>query len=115
MHTVVETPAYLRHAKDADVDAKERAAIVDILAKTPDAGQLIPGTGGTRKLRFAGKGKGKSGGYRVITFYSAEDMPVFLITIFAKGQRVDLTQNERNSLRALTKTLVDNYRKKSRL
>jgi hypothetical protein len=48
---------------------------------------LIPGTGGARKVRFAGRGKGKSGGYRVITFYSGPEVPVFLITLFAKGRR----------------------------
>ncbi|MGH6917800.1 MAG: type II toxin-antitoxin system RelE/ParE family toxin [Geminicoccaceae bacterium] len=56
------------------------------------------------------RGKGKSGGYRVITFYSGGDFPVFLLTVFAKGERADLSKAERNALAQLTKVLVDSYR-----
>ena len=51
------------------------------------------------------------GGYRVITFYSGADLPVFLLTVFAKGERSDLTKAERNALAQLTKALVDGYRR----
>jgi hypothetical protein len=61
----------------------ERHNIVTTLAANPTAGVEIPGTGGARKLRFAGRGKGKSGGYRVITFYSGVGVPVFLLNVFA--------------------------------
>lgn len=70
MHSVVETPDYLADARHAEVTEVERGRIVILLAANPMAGDEIPGTGGARKLRFAGRGKGKSGGYRVITFYS---------------------------------------------
>jgi mRNA-degrading endonuclease RelE of RelBE toxin-antitoxin system len=60
---------------------------------------LIPGTGGARKVRFGGRGKGKSGGYRVITYYAAEDVPVFLLALVDKGQRADISQADRNALR----------------
>ena len=76
----------------------------------PDVGDVIRGTGGARKIRFAGRGKGKSGGYRVITFYSGPELPVFLLTVFSKGERTDLTKSERNALAQLTKVLVDSYR-----
>ena len=72
---------------------------------------MIPGTGGARKVRIGGKGKGKSGGYRVITYYAGADLPVFLIGVFAKGQRVDLSQAERNELRHELMGLADDYRK----
>ena len=62
-----------------------------------------------RKVRFARRGKGKSGGYRVITFYSGGDLPVFLLTVFAKGERADLAKAERNALAQLTRMLVDSY------
>jgi hypothetical protein len=75
-----------------------------------DAGDVIPGTGGAREIRFAGRGKGKSGGYRVITFYSGDEVPVFLLTVFAKGERADLSKAERKVLAQLTKVLVDSYR-----
>jgi len=86
MQTVVETEAYLRDAKAAKLSDDERKEIVNFTAANPGAGHEIPGTGGARKVRFAGKGKGKSGGYRVITFYSGEDIPVFLLNVFAKNE-----------------------------
>jgi hypothetical protein len=100
MHAVVETPAYLRDAKDTGLDPNERASIVMYLAENPSAGVEIPGTGGARKVRFTGRGRGKSGGYRVVTFYSGEEVPVFLLNVFAKGDRVDLSQDERNEFAA---------------
>lgn len=70
----------------------------------------MPGTGGARKVRFAGRGKGKSGGYRVITYYAADDVPVFLLDLFAKGDKVNVTKAERNELREILSTLVADYR-----
>ncbi len=69
-----------------------------------------PGTGGARKLRFAGRGKGKSGGYRVITFFSGSDIPVFLLNVFAKGEKVDLTPGERRELAGILSSLAETYR-----
>lgn len=73
-------------------------------------GDVIPGTGGARKVRFVGRGKGKSGGFRVITYFAGTDLPVFLLTLFAKGERVDLTQAERNEMRRELAGLADDYR-----
>lgn len=112
MQTVVETPTYLGDAKAAGAEAEERLAIVNFLAENPMAGAPIVGTGGARKVRFAGRGKGKSGGYRVITFYSGDDMPVFLLNMLSKGERADLSQGERNELREILTELADTYRKK---
>jgi hypothetical protein len=75
------------------------------------AGDLIEGTGGARKLRVAGRGKGKSGGYRVVTFYAADDVPVFLLDLYGKGEKANLTQAEKNALRAILASLADEYRK----
>lgn len=83
----------------------ERAAVVDMIAANPKAGEIMPGCGGARKLRYAKPGKGKSGGYRVITYFAGEDVPAFLLTEFGKGEKVSLSQGERNALAALTKTL----------
>ena len=91
MHTVVETPAYLSAASEAGLTEAERETIKDILAREPETGDLIQGTGGCRKVRFAGRGKGKSGGYRVITFFTGPSLPLFLITVFGKGERSDLS------------------------
>jgi hypothetical protein len=72
VHTVVETPAFLAAAAKAGVTGAEREGMVSIIASNPMSGDEIPGSGGYRKVRFAGKGKGKSGGYRIITFYSGK-------------------------------------------
>ena len=110
MHTVIETPEYLRDAKATGLTDSERLTIVDTLARHPDAGDVIPGTGGARKVRFAGRGRGKSGGYRVITFYTGPDFPVFLLNIFAKGEKINLTRAERNALHAILAEIVTTYR-----
>jgi hypothetical protein len=112
MQTVVETEVYLRDARIAGLSDEERRRIVDFIAAYPDAGHEIPGTGGARKVRFAGKGKGKSGGYRIITFYTGEDTPVFLLNVFAKNQKTDLSQKERNQLKAVLGELADTYRRR---
>ena len=84
---------------------EERNAAVDLVATNPEAGDLLQGTGGVRKARLAGKGKGKSGGYRIVWYYGGGDIPVFLLTVFGKGEKANLTQGERNALRSLTATL----------
>lgn len=99
MHVVVETPEYLNAAKKARMTEEERVATVDFLAERPDAGDIIPGTGGCRKVRIAKTGGGKSGGYRVVTFFTDKDTPVFLLTVISKGKRADLTQGQRNELK----------------
>lgn len=112
MHTVVETPSYLAAAKAAGISDAELDKIAVAIANDPTLGDLIVGTGGVRKVRFGGRGEGKSGGYRVITFYAAADIPIFLLTVFGKGERDNLTKAERNALGALLKTLVAEYRAK---
>ena len=72
------------------------------IAAAPLAGDLISGTGGARKRRIEGKGKGKRGAYRVITYYAAQDVPVFLLALVSKGQRADISQADRNALRGGT-------------
>ena len=112
MQTVIETPAYLRAARDAGVSDGERTVIVDMLAADPMAGEIMPGCGGARKVRVAGKGKGKSGGYRLITYFGGNEIPVFLITIFAKGEKVNLTKAERNGLAERVKLLPASLERK---
>lgn len=110
MHTVVETPTYLAQAKRAGVSAEELDAIAAYIAGNPTCGDLVPGTGGARKVRIAPSRRGKRGGYRVIHFFAAGDVPIFLLAIISKGQRADLTQGERNDLRRLLGGLAEDYR-----
>jgi hypothetical protein len=106
MHAVCETHAFRRAAAKAGMSEDEISALVDYLANNPTAGDVIAGTGGCRKLRWAGRSKGKSGGYRTVTFYSGAMMPVYLLTIFGKGEKANLSDAECNALRALTKTIA---------
>jgi hypothetical protein len=110
MQTVIQTPTFLADAKAAGLDDAELAEIAATIAVNPFVGDIIPGTGGARKVRFGGRGKGKSGGYRVITCYTAEDVPVFLLALVDKGQRADISQADRNALREILGTLADEYR-----
>jgi len=87
----------------------EIVKLIGFLAQHPDAGDEIRGTGGCRKLRVAGRGKGKSGGYRVITFYSGPAIPVVLIRAYSKADKADLSGEERSDLKKLTKVLVDSF------
>jgi hypothetical protein len=106
--TVVETPEFIGRAKKLMPD-REREELIDYLSANPEAGDLIPGTGGVRKVRWGLEGRGKRGGARVIYFFRNADMPLFLLTAFAKNERTDLSQAERNDLRRLTKHLTDHY------
>lgn len=101
MQTVIETPAFLASAKDEGVSDDERASIVNVIANDPAAGVIMKGTGGARKVRVARRGGGKSGGYRVITFFADEDMPVFLLDIYSKDSQANLSPAERNELRSI--------------
>ena len=76
------------------------------MASYPTAGDLIEGTGGVRKLRWARDGRGKSGGVRVIYYFHSEAMPLYLLTMFAKNERANLSKAERNALAGLVDLLV---------
>jgi hypothetical protein len=101
MQTVIETPAFLASAADEGISDAERAEIVSFMAANPSAGDMIVGSGGARKVRFAGRGKGKSGGYRVITFFADKDIPVFLLDVYSKDSQANLSKAERNELRKI--------------
>ncbi len=106
--TVVETDEYLRQAK-AILSTAEAEALKTFLAYNPKAGVVMRGTGGVRKLRWAIRGKGKRGGARVIYYYHSGALPVFLVTVYAKSQRENLTQADRNSFKRLVDMLVSSY------
>lgn len=106
--TVVETPEFIRRVEKL-LEDDERESLITYLAVNPTAGDLIPGTGGVQKLRWALEGRGKRGGARIIHFFHDTRLPLFLLTAFAKNERADLSQADRNSFRKLTKVLVDTY------
>jgi hypothetical protein len=98
VQTVVETPTYLAIANKL-FSEEERADIVALVAADPECGDLIRGTGGFRKVRVARKGMGKSGGARVVYIWRNERFPVFLIAVFPKNEKENLSMEERNTLR----------------
>lgn len=109
--SVVETPEFLSATRKLMTE-EERALLVDYLAHNPAAGDLIPGTGGVRKLRWALEGRGKRGGAWVIYFHHNAGMPLFALTAFAKSEQVDLSQQDRNDLRRLTALLVKAFNRR---
>lgn len=111
--TVVETPEFLAATRKL-MEADERALLVDHLALNPMAGDLIPGTGGVRKLHRGLEGRGKRGGARVIYFYYNPGIPLFVLTAYAKNAQADLSAADRNDFRRLTKLLVESYECRSR-
>jgi hypothetical protein len=111
--TVVETPEFLS-ATRKPITEDERAVLVDYLAHNPATGDLVPGTGGVRKPRWRLEGRGKRGGARVIYFYHSADIPLFVLTAYAKNEREDLSQRDRNNFRRLTKLVTETYGRKDR-
>jgi mRNA-degrading endonuclease RelE of RelBE toxin-antitoxin system len=99
--TVAEVDPFSATASRADLTEDEREAITLFLANNPEAGEVIPDTGGLRKLRWAGKGKGKRGGYRVIYYFFNETNPVYLLAVYPKGQQIDLTAEQKKRLTKL--------------
>jgi hypothetical protein len=108
--TIVELPEFIRRSEKL-MSAEEHDQLLSFLAANPTAGILIQGTGGVRKLRWAAGNKGKSGSNRIIYFYHNLELPLFLLTVFSKSERENLSKQERNDLSGLTKLLVQNYRK----
>lgn len=109
--SVVETPEFLSATRKLMTD-EERAALVDYLAYNPAAGDLVQGTGGIRKVRWALEGRGKRGGARVIYFYHDAGMPLIALTAYAKNVQADLSQQDRNDFRQLTTLLVETFKRR---
>jgi hypothetical protein len=87
------------------VTGQERLSIVKDVATDPEKGDLIQGTGGLRKRRVAGRGKGKSGGYRVIVAYVRDTLPAYLLALYGKDDQPDLTPDEKKAAAKMMKEL----------
>lgn len=97
MITVTETEQFIRKAEKL-MSVSEKTELINYVASDPKRGEIIPKTGGVRKLRFAREGQGKSGSYRVIYYYYDESNPVLLFTVFGKNERSNITDAEKNAL-----------------
>lgn len=112
LHGIAELPTYAQLAQKL-LSAEERQDLIGYLAEHPKAGCILEGTGGVRKLRWRRGGQGKSGGVRVIYYYHDELMPLYLLTLFAKGDKTNLAKAERNELTGLVDVLVEIWKRKS--
>lgn len=88
--TVIETPIFIRYA-DKVWDAAERSEFIVWLAEHPDAGDVIPGTGGLRKVRWSRPGMGKRGGARVIYMLRSARGELVLLIVYAKAEHDNLS------------------------
>jgi hypothetical protein len=110
--TVVETEEFLDRAKTI-LNDEDRSALVAHLGANPEAGQVVPGTGGIRKIRWATPGHGKRGGARVIYYYYNQSIPVFVLDIYAKNERANLSEADKRVLKRLLPVIVSQYMKRS--
>lgn len=108
---LAETSEYIRTASRLLTDS-ERQDVLTYLAAHPKAGDLIEGTGGVRKLRWNRGSTGKRGGVRVICYFHSDTVPLYLLTMFGKGERANISQAERNELRGLVNLIVETWKGK---
>ena len=101
---IAETPRYRADAAKLLSEA-EQEAVVEMIARDPTCGDVMEGTGGVRKVRFALPGRGKSGGARVIYYFHSDAMPAYLLSIFSKNEKANLSKTERNALARLVELL----------
>jgi hypothetical protein len=107
--TVAETQLFLSQAADVWSE-EERHEFVDFIASHPDAGEIIPDTGGVRKIRWRRQGVGKRGGVRVIYFYFDDSAPLYLLTIYAKSQQEDLSPEGKRKIKSISAALKEKFR-----
>ncbi len=110
--TVIETAPFLKDTKPLMSDW-EREEFVLFVGGNPEAGEIIPETGGVRKIRLALAGRGKRGGARVIYYFHNEHIPLFLLAAYGKNEKANLTKAERNAMKRLVPMLVAGYPAKS--
>lgn len=97
---IVETRVFTGRIRGLVSDETYRKLQLALVAR-PDAGAVIPGTGGLRKLRWAGSGRGKRGGARIIYFWHPGSQRLLMLFVFAKNERGDLSPSQRAALRKI--------------
>ncbi len=106
--TIVELKAYIKDAETV-FPQDERTELVNFLAEHSELGDIIPGSGGIRKIRWRSRNQGKRGGARVICYFHDLNMPVFLLAVYRKGEKINLTAGELKVLSQLVDSLVSHY------
>jgi len=109
--SVIELPGYRRRA-DELLSSDEQDAIVNLIAYEPTCGNLIPGTGGLRKVRVGRGGSGKRGGARVIYYFYNANFPALLVAIYAKNEKADVSAQEKRKFTALVKEITAQWQRR---
>ena len=109
--SVIELPGYRRRA-DELLSADEQEAIIDLIAYEPTCGDLIPGTGGLRKVRVGRGSSGKRGGARVLYYFYNADFPALMVALYAKNEKADVSPRGKKRFAALVKEIMDQWRRK---
>ena len=99
---IKETSVFTKQVR-ALLDAESYRLLQLRLVADPDAGTLIPGSGGLRKIRWQGSGRGKRGGVRVIYYWAVRQDQVLMLLMYPKSDRDDLTAEQKKVLAALVK------------
>jgi hypothetical protein len=114
MQSVLLTKIFAKQVLAIGLSDGELQVIVEVVVREPMSGDLMAGTGGARKLRHAAMGKGKSGGVRTIHYFGGDNIPVFLLAIYGKSEKGNLTKSERNELAKLLPEIGGAYRNSKR-
>ena len=97
---IIETPIFTRRVQDILSDDEYRLLQAQLVQR-PDAGKIIPGSGGLRKLCWSASGRGKRGGARVIYYWFVSDEVILMLFAFPKNERADLTPDQLKQLKKL--------------
>lgn len=108
---MIEFAGYRRRANEL-LTAGQRDAVIDLIAYEPTRGDIIPGSGGLRKVRVGRGGIGKRGGTRVVYYFYNEDFPILLLALYAKNEKADLTVAEKREFAASIKEIVTQWKAK---
>ncbi|MGO9060098.1 MAG: type II toxin-antitoxin system RelE/ParE family toxin [Candidatus Binataceae bacterium] len=108
--TVAETRTFVQQADDVWSD-DEREAFVDFIARNPEASDIIRDGGGVRKVRWGRQGTGKRGGVRVIYFFHDLDTPLYLLLVYAKAVRTDISLDAKKAVREFAERIKQAHRR----
>jgi hypothetical protein len=112
MQTLRHTAAFEKAAKA--LSEEELTTALETIARDPECGDLIPGTGGVRKLRVAASGRGKRGGGRMIYFFFDKHNPIYLLYAYAKNRESTLSAAQRNALGKVVASIKSEMRQRRR-
>ena len=99
---IIETSVFTRLIKEF-LDDDNYAELQEVLIKKPDLGSLIPGSAGLRKIRWGLEGQGKRGGLRIIYYWQISDEQIWMLYVYQKVDKDDLTWNQIKTLRGIVR------------